>query len=148
LTQEGVTTGTPAYMAPEVAMGRPDIDGRADLYALGCVGYWLLTGQLVFDTESAVAMALAHVREQPVPPSRRTEIEVPESLDRLILQCLEKDPAARPESCHRLLDLLAECEPIEPWTERQAEQWWCTHMPQIGAERPLRTVSAAGAPTM
>lgn len=148
LTQEGVTTGTPAYMAPEVAMGRPDIDGRADLYALGCVGYWLLTGQLVFDVESAVAMALAHVREQPVPPSRRTEIEVPESLDRLILQCLEKDPAARPESGRRLLDLLAECEPTEPWTQRQAERWWCTHMPQKGAERPLRTVSAAGDPTI
>lgn len=142
LTREGVTAGTPAYMAPEVTMGRQDIDGRADLYSLGCVGYWLLTSQLVFDADSAVAMALAHVQERPIPPSKRTEIEVPASLDRLILQCLEKEPAARPETGRRLLDLLAECDGIEPWTQKQAERWWCTHMPQKGTDRPVHTVSS------
>ena len=142
LTREGVTTGTPAYMAPEVAMGRPDIDGRADLYSLGCVGYWLLTGQLVFEVDNAVAMAMAHVQQRPVPPSRRTEIDVPGSLDRLILRCLEKDPAARPQDGRLLLDLLAECENVEPWTQKQAELWWSTHLPQKGLERAVRTVGA------
>ncbi len=142
LTREGVTTGTPAYMPPEVAMGRQDIDGRADLYALGCVGYWLLTGQLVFDADGAMAMVLAHVQEQPVPPSRRTEIEVPKSLDRLILQCLEKDPAARPQSGRRLLDLLAACDDVEPWTQKQAERWWSMHMPQKDDDRLVHTPSA------
>jgi serine/threonine-protein kinase len=133
LTREGVATGTPAYMAPEIATGRPDIDGRADLYGLGCVGYWLLTGQLVFEAPTAMAMALAHVRDRPLPPSSRTEILVPPSLDRLILRCLEKDPAARPESARKLLDLLEDCEGVEPWSQKQAEAWWCTNLPCTNA---------------
>ncbi len=144
LTREGVTTGTPAYMAPEIAMGRPEVDGRADLYSLGCVGYWLLTGHLVFEADGAVAMALAHVQERPVPPSRRTEIEVPEALDRLVLQCLEKDPAARPETALRLVELLADCEGVEPWTQKQAEQWWHTHLPQKSPDRMVRSAASGG----
>jgi serine/threonine-protein kinase len=135
LTREGVTTGTPAYMAPEIAMGRPDIDGRADLYSLGCVGYWLLTGQLVFEAETAMAMVMAHVQKQPVPPSRRTEIEVPGSLEGVILRCLEKDPARRPATARQLLDLLAECEEVEPWTQKEAERWWRAYAPQDGVYR-------------
>jgi serine/threonine-protein kinase len=135
LTRDGVTTGTPAFMAPEVAMGKPDVDGRADLYSLGCVGYWLLTGQLVFEAENAMAIVVAHVQTPPVPPSQRTEMEVPGSLERVILQCLEKDPARRPETARRLLDLLAECESAGAWTQKEAEPWWCTHMPRKGAYR-------------
>ena len=135
LTRDGVTTGTPAFMAPEVAMGRPDVDGRADLYSLGCVGYWLLTGQLVFEAENAMGIVVAHVQTPPVPPSRRTEMEVPGSLERIILQCLEKDPAKRPETARKLLDLLAECEDAGAWTQKEAEPWWSTHMPRKGAYR-------------
>jgi serine/threonine-protein kinase len=133
LTQEGAATGTPAYMAPEIAMGRLDIDGRADLYSLGCVGYWLMAGQLVFQAETAMAMLMSHVQEQPVPPSRRTHTELPETLERVILQCLAKNPADRPANAERLIDLLAACEGIEPWTQKQAEQWWRTHMPRNDA---------------
>jgi len=133
LTRDGVTTGTPAFMAPEVAMGRPEVDGRADLYSLGCVGYWLLTGQLVFEAENAMAIVVAHVQTPPVPPSQRTEMEVPGSLERVILQCLEKDPARRPETARKLLDLLAECEGAGAWTQKEAETWWSTHMPRKGA---------------
>jgi serine/threonine-protein kinase len=142
LTREGVTTGTPAYMAPEVAMGRPDIDGRADLYSLGCVAYWLLTGQLVFDAPNAVAMVLAHVQTPPVPPSQRTELEVPESMERVILQCLEKDPGKRPATARKLAELLAACEGVEPWTPAEAERWWSAHMPYLDASR---AAVAAGA---
>ncbi len=135
LTRDGVTTGTPAYMAPEIAMGRPDIDGRADLYSLGCVGYWLLTGQLVFEGETVMAMAVAHVQKQPVPPSRRTEVQVPGSLERILMQCLEKDPRARPDDARLLADMLSECESVEPWTQKQAQQWWRMHLPQKAADR-------------
>ncbi|MEN6537460.1 MAG: serine/threonine-protein kinase [Bryobacteraceae bacterium] len=141
LTREGVTTGTPAYMAPEVAMGKPDIDGRADLYSLGCLGYWLLTGQLVFEADTAVATVLAHVQDKPVPPSQRTEIEVSKRLDHVILRCLEKNPADRPESAHELIDLLAACDDVDPWTQKQAEEWWSTHLPKISD----RAAFAAGA---
>jgi serine/threonine-protein kinase len=140
LTRDGVTTGTPAFMAPEVAMGRPDVDGRADLYSLGCVGYWLLTGQLVFEAENAMAIVIAHVQTPPVPPSQRTEMEVPGSLERVILQCLEKDPARRPETARRLLDLLAECEGAGAWTQKEAEPWWGTHLPRKG----VYSAAAAG----
>ena len=142
LTRDGVTTGTPAYMAPEVAMGRQDIDGRADLYSLGCVGYWLLTGRLVFEADTAMAMVMAHVQTTPVAPSRRTEIEVPGALERVILQCLEKDPARRPESARRLMDLLAACEGITPWTQSQAEQWWSMHLPQNTVEMAVQVAGA------
>ena len=102
LTLEGVTSGTPAYMAPEIVLGKGQVDARADLYALGGVAYWLLTGQLVFEQDTPMAMVIDHVRAEPVPPSQRTELEIPEALDRIILKCLEKDPARRYQSAMEL----------------------------------------------
>ncbi|MEO0325574.1 MAG: serine/threonine-protein kinase [Myxococcota bacterium] len=87
-----VLRGTPAFMAPEVALGEP-ADGRADLYALGCVAYWLLTGQLVFDRDTAMKAVLAHVNEAPVPPS--ATVPTPAALETIVLRLLEKDPEAR-----------------------------------------------------
>jgi serine/threonine-protein kinase len=130
LTQDGSTTGTPAFMAPEAAIDSQNLDHRADLYALGCVGYWLLTGQLVFDGPNAVAILLKAAKEAPVPPSRRTEIEVPEELDHVILSCLAKDPADRPQSARELSRMLAEVEAkIGAWPQEQAERWWGLHLP-------------------
>ncbi len=137
LTQSGVTTGTPAYMAPEVALGNPDVDGRADLYSLGCVGYWLLTGKLVFESPTAMGMVLAHVQTPPVPPSLRTEMHIPASLDRLILKCLEKDTNKRPSTARELLEALDACSDVPEWAPLQAESWWRTHIP------PSPTASAA-----
>ncbi len=102
LTVEGVTSGTPAYMAPEMAIAQNEVDGRVDIYALGCVGYFLLTGQQVFDGETAVSIILEHVRTQPVPPSQRVECEIPASLERSIMKCLEKDPADRFQTAKEL----------------------------------------------
>jgi serine/threonine-protein kinase len=140
LTRRGVTTGTPQYMAPEVVMGKEDFDGRADIYSLGCVAYWLLTGHLVFDEETAMGAALAHVQTVPVPPSRRTELEIPEALESIVLQCLEKDPANRPQTARALLGLLEACAGAEPWTARDAELWWNLHIPA-----PERISNHAGA---
>src|SRR6266852_5624078 len=95
VTAEGATAGTPAYMPPEVALSREQIDGRADLYGLGCVAYWLLTGCLVFEEKSSTATILAHVQNTPVAPSQRSRIPVPDSLERTILSCLAKSPADR-----------------------------------------------------
>ena len=153
MTREGVTTGTPAYMAPEVAMANEKIDGRADIYGLGCVAYWLLTGSLVFDRRSAVAMVMAHMQEAPVPPSQKAELPIPASVDRVVMACLAKKPEDRPATAEALARMLEECREIEPWTQDDAEKWWITNRPGFvvkGADdtQPGDSVSAAALPTM
>ncbi len=125
----GATTGTPAFLAPELAKGDSGIDGRTDLYGLGCVAYWLLTGRYVFDEKGATAMILAHVQQTPVPPSEHSAMDVPESLDRVVMMCLAKDPSARPAGAGALAKLLAECSGFDRWTREEAEQWWQLNMP-------------------
>jgi eukaryotic-like serine/threonine-protein kinase len=126
-TAAGLTPGTPAYMAPEIALGE-QCDGRADLYALGCVGYYLLTGQLVFDATSGLQMITKHIQEVPAPPSRRTELEVAPELDRVVLACLAKRPDDRPASA-RELDRMLAAMGREPWSEEEATRWWRAHQP-------------------
>jgi len=129
LTRELAVHGTPAYIAPEQALGDANLDGRADIYALGCVGYWLLTGQLVFDAPTQMAMLLHHTQTPPVPPSARTELPIPDALDRLILSCLAKDRALRPQSARELSRRLAEIDRAGAWTEEMARDWWARHWP-------------------
>lgn len=133
LTGVGMAAGTPAYMAPELAMGQP-IDARTDLYALGCVAYWLVTGRLVFEGGSPLAMAMNHVNTAPIRPSERTEMEIPAELDELILDCLAKDPRRRPATARDLGRRLAAL-PLPVWTAERAEDWWRIHMP--GRPRPV-----------
>jgi serine/threonine-protein kinase len=95
------TAGTPAYMAPEILRDEP-VDGRADLYALGCVAYYLLTAQMVFEAETSIQMVLKHLQAEPVPPSRRTTNPIPDALDRIVLDCLAKRPSDRPDSAREL----------------------------------------------
>jgi eukaryotic-like serine/threonine-protein kinase len=133
LTLEGTTTGTPAYMSPEMALGDKNLDARSDLYSLGCVAYWLLTGQLVFEGNTPTAVLLGHIQSKPVPPSQRTEIAVPEDLERVILSCLAKDPAERPQSAQELARLLESCALNCDWTRGDAERWWRTHVPALSA---------------
>ena len=129
LTMEGMTTGTPAFMAPELAVGQDNVDVRSDIYALGCVGYWLLTGELVFQRENPIAMIVDHVNTVPVPPSQRTENDVPEELDRIILKCLEKDSAQRFQTAMELADALSACYRPRDWSRDHAESWWKLHYP-------------------
>ena len=130
LTMQGITTGTPGYMAPEMALDRETVDGRTDLYALGCVGYWLLTGQLVFPGKNPMQVLLHHVKTEPTPPSQRSELEIPLALDELILRCLEKDPAKRPATAEELSRLLEDCWSGETWTQEEAASWWQLHIPE------------------
>jgi len=97
----GMTPGTPAYMAPEMAHDRM-VDGRADLYSLGCVAYYLLTGHLVFEGETPLQTILKHLQQPPEPPSRRTSLPIPPALEVLVLACLAKRPDERPRSAAEL----------------------------------------------
>src|SRR5256714_3442632 len=114
--------GTPGYMAPEMALGER-IDGRADIYALGCVAYFLVTGQIVFEADTAFQMIAKHLQAAPIPPSQRTNKPVSPELERLILKCLAKDPMERPQSAAQLSQAL-EFIPGDAWGEDQARRWW------------------------
>jgi serine/threonine-protein kinase len=127
LTREMAVHGTPAYIAPEQALGDVDLDGRADIYATGCVAYWLVTGQLVFDAPTPMALLLHHTQTPPVPPSARTELPIPAALDQLILACLSKDRALRPQSAKELSRRLAAIEGADDWTQDMAREWWQIH---------------------
>ncbi len=126
-TAAGLTPGTPAYMAPEIALGEP-VDGRADLYALGCVAYYLLTGRLVFEGTASFQVIAKHIQEVPVPPSRRTELEIDPGLERLVLSCLAKKPEDRPQTAADLDRELAEIQ-TDPWSQEEAQRWWRQHQP-------------------
>ena len=128
-TASGLTPGTPAYMSPEAALG-DTLDGRSDIYALGCVAYWLLTGQPVFEASTSVQVIAKHLRNDPVPPSVRAPYEVPPELDRLVLACLAKRPDDRPVSAAELSRALAAI-PVEPWTGEMARTWWEQHHPIV-----------------
>jgi serine/threonine-protein kinase len=141
LTVTGTATGTPGYMAPEVVMGE-HIDGRADLYALGCVAYFLLTGTQVFDDPNPTNLALKHVQTTPDPPSTRTELAIPTALEQIVLTCLAKRPAARPESAAALRALLRDAAP-EPWTDQDAARWWQVHLPPTSSLRKTPAVVSA-----
>ena len=136
LTQQNVIHGTPAFIAPEQALGHSDLDGRVDIYSTGCVAFWLLTGQLVFDAETPMALLLHHTSTPPSPPSARTELTIPKALDQLVLSCLAKDPAARPQSARELSHRLTEVEGASTWTEDRARHWWATHHSTSQQEQP------------
>jgi eukaryotic-like serine/threonine-protein kinase len=129
LTAPEAMSGTPTYMAPEVAAGEA-VDARADLYALGCVGYFLVTGSLVFEGENAVQLVLKHIQTAPIAPSVRLGRPVPAELEDLILGCLAKAPADRPPDAASLGEALSQCGALE-WTQKDARLWWeNTYTPQ------------------
>jgi serine/threonine-protein kinase len=131
LTRAGGLMGTPGYMAPEQALGHT-IDHRADLYALGCVAFWLLTGRVVYDDANPMRLMLAHVN-QPIPDVRAAaQGFLPDDLAALIHACLAKSPADRPASARDLGHALRAI-PIPPehaWTQHKVEAWWNRYRPR------------------
>jgi serine/threonine-protein kinase len=123
LTQEGAVAGTPAYMSPEQATGLGDLDGRSDIYSLGAVAYFLLTGQPPFVRGSAVQALAAHLGEAVVPPDR-LRADVPADLQAVLLRCLEKEPGRRFPDAASLEQALAQCGCAAGWTQEQAAAWW------------------------
>lgn len=140
LTSPNVTTGTPAFMSPEMALGDRPVDRRADIYALGCVGFWLLTGRTPFEGATPVAMLMAHVRDAPLPPSRLSELDVPPELDDVILSCMAKDPDDRPETAMEIYEALC-CLPVAPWNSTTALAWWSLHLPELVRTDPTTPLS-------
>jgi serine/threonine protein kinase len=110
-------------------MGNPDIDIRADIYSTGCVAYWLLTGELVFTETTPMKLLLAHAHTTPVPPSTKTELPIPSDVDALVLACLAKDPALRPQTARDLLRRLDALAFDKPWNDARAIDWWKAHLP-------------------
>jgi eukaryotic-like serine/threonine-protein kinase len=121
-TQGGMVIGTPGYMAPETALSAK-VDGRADLYSLGCVAYYLLTGRQVFEGDTVMQVFAQHLQTAPTPPSERGPATVPPDLERLVLSCLAKNPEDRPQSAAALDRQLALVD-VEAWTDDHAQQWW------------------------
>lgn len=131
---DGELQGTPGYMAPELVHGSRRADGRNDIYSLGCVAYFLLTGTPVFEGPPLSVM-VDHVKTAPEPPSRRTELEIPEQLEAVILRCLQKDPSDRYQSAEELAEALQEAGPEPRWGAREAAEWWRLHLPVPSSRR-------------
>jgi serine/threonine-protein kinase len=139
LSGEDHVSGTPGFIAPEVVLGA-ETDQRVDIYALGCVAYWLVTGQLVFEGPGAIKVMSDHIHTVPPPPSTRSATPLPPELDQLILDCLAKEPAQRPASA-RELQVRLQAIPLErPWTSERAEHWWSHHQPGKHSQRPIADV--------
>jgi len=141
LTREGVITGTPQFMAPEGIADDQAVDARSDLYSLGATAYFMLTGSQVFEANSVVEICAHHLHTAPVPPSERTPQPVPSTLERLILDCLAKDPSARPQSARELLRRLDACQDLngETWTQQRARSWWSSHQEGLNEGRAEAT---------
>lgn len=123
LTQEGSITGSPLYMSPEQSTGESEPDARSDIYALGGVAYFLLTGRPPFDHGQPIKVLLAHAREIPA-SLRDLQGDIPGDLEAVVMKCLEKNPADRYQSVLDVRDDLIDCEAAGHWTRRLAQQWW------------------------
>jgi hypothetical protein len=134
--------GTPLYMSPEAIQLPGSVDGCSDIYAVGAVGYFLLTGHPVFEASSIVDLCNKHVTDTPIPPSQRLGRPVPAELENAILACLEKSRSKRPQTARDLAQRLARCPAAGEWTLEDAEDWWAKH--DRGAE-PSRAPSPSEA---
>lgn len=123
LTADNVVSGTPLFMAPEQAVGTRGLDARTDIYALGAIAYFMLTGHAPFEGGSAVEVMIAHARDPVVPPSQHVP-GLPEDLEHVVLRCLAKDPNHRFADALELEQALASCATVTDWDARRAALWW------------------------
>ncbi|HYN08306.1 MAG TPA: serine/threonine-protein kinase [Vicinamibacterales bacterium] len=123
-TQEGRVFGTPHYLSPEAISSGEPVGPSSDLYSLGCVGYFLLTGQRVFEGQTVIEVCTQHLKSEPVRPADRLGRPLPESLSAILMACLEKTADRRPPSARALIALLDDCHDVEPWTREQSRLWW------------------------
>ncbi len=144
LTHEGVVTGTPQYMPPEALVEPESVDARSDIYSLGAVGYFLLTGEQVFDGRTIVEICGHHMHTSPEPPSERLGEPLPADLEAVIMSCLEKDASSRPQSARELADRLQGCQQLGEWSREDARAWWSEHRePLLASSEQLSAALAA-----
>jgi tRNA A-37 threonylcarbamoyl transferase component Bud32 len=130
LSRDHFVGGTPSFMPPEQVLGDRPLDSRSDIYAVGCLAYWLVTGRLVFTGGTPMELMLQHTQAKPIPPSQRTELALSQAFDELIMACLEKNPDDRPTTAEVLAARLATVETIDVWTPERARNWWDVHHPR------------------
>ena len=133
ITMTGMVLGTPAFLAPELVSGHGSFDGRADIYALGCVAFWLLTGRPPFEAGDALSLLTHHSKTAPLPPSTMCEESVPADMDALVLDCLSKEPSSRPATAEVLFERFSQLSVTGRWDERRARAWWELHDPEVTA---------------
>jgi serine/threonine-protein kinase len=139
---DDVIAGTPLYLSPEAITAPDTMDARSDLYSLGAVGYFALTGTHVFGGRTTVEVCAKHLHDTPEPPSRRIGRRLPEDLESLLLECLAKEPGKRPTSAGDLCRRLAACSSFGQWTPEKASAWWREH----GAAAMARVRQVQSAP--
>ena len=143
LTAADSIVGTPLYLAPE-GVERPDeLDARSDLYAVGAIGYFLLTGKPLFELKNLRDVLMHQVKTMPPTPSDRLGRPISAELEQIVMQCLAKDPNQRPQSASDLEEALANCPSAGTWTRKEAEAWWTKNMAPAAEETP----SSAGGET-
>lgn len=135
LTMQGTILGSPPYMSPEQSRGKADLTPRSDIYSVGGVAYFLLTGQPPFVRETVMEMLIAHASD-PVLPPRTVRGELPADLEAVVLRCLEKSPDKRYQDAESLEKALAACACAGVWTEEMAAEWWRTHGETVSVARP------------
>jgi len=119
--------GAASLKKTESILSPKSIGPRSDIYALGTVAYFLLTGANAFEADTVEKIFEGHLTRKPTPLAERTGGTIPPALDALVLACLAKDPADRPASAKALRDLLRECEGVGRWTQKDARKWWTTY---------------------
>jgi serine/threonine-protein kinase len=130
ITTAGMILGTPAFLAPEL-VSSPSFDGRADIYALGCVAFWLLTGRPPFEADDPMSILLHHSQTPAPAPSTMSEETIPREMDAVVLECLAKDPSRRPATADLLWDRLDRMPVASAWNQRRARTWWEMHEPEL-----------------
>ena len=130
ITVSGLVLGTPAFLAPEL-VAQTSFDGRADIYSLGCVAFWLLTGRPPFQGADAMDLLRQHLDATPSPPSSLAPDPIPSDLDALVIQCLSKDPSLRPANAEQLVARLDGLSVAEWWSQQRARAWWALHEPEL-----------------
>jgi serine/threonine-protein kinase len=119
--------GTPNFIAPEAIEDPDKADARSDLYSVGTVAYYLMTGRHVFEGDSIAAVSRRHLTETPEAPGARIGISFDAQFEALIMRCLDKDPSARPQSARELGEALAACPPATRWNLARRAAWWQAH---------------------
>lgn len=127
MTANASLTGTPLYMSPEAIQSPLAVDHRSDLYAVGAVGYFLLTGQPVFTATNIVELCKQHIDTTPKAPSQASGRTISSELEDAVLSCLEKNRAKRPQTARDLAQMLARCPEAQKWSTEEADGWWSRH---------------------
>jgi hypothetical protein len=133
LSKQEAITGSPLFLSPEAVRGAETVESRSDLYSLGAVAYWLLTGLTVFDGTNAWKVCLQHLHEKPLRPSERVDFPIPEDLEAIVMNCLRKHPENRPANAVELEKQLAGCEAADHWSETDAREWFQAHSHELEA---------------